>query len=336
MPSVSKTILILDPLLSQAWALSKRFKAAGFRVVGCFDSDDKGVKWALTWQVARRRVSELRCFADFNEQDGTIVPTGSFATSELVRQNKSITIGEILYDPANIVFFDKCNGQSIAERSGWRVPETWTEPDAIPEEIKEVFIKPSAECFGKIRKVLSVEKTKQLLMSGEYIAQRVIRSNGVFGYGFLASNGEVLASSMHYEVYSDPPPGGSAVIIKQFRDSHFEEKCKAFIKDIKYNGWGLIECKKDEITGDYIFLELNAKFWASLEFSMRNDKRFSSLLVGSKERERAVESMWFVGRTNVNSLRAAMKSLMVDKNICLYFEPGWTFALAWRLIHGHD
>lgn len=116
------------------------------------------------------------------------------------------------------------------------------------------------------------------------------------------------------------------------RDLRFEEKCQEFIRNIKYCGWGLIECKKDEISGEYIFLELNAKFWASLEFSMRNDKRFSSLLIGVKENERAVGSMWFVERTNVKSWKAAVQAMIMDKNISVQFEPGWLLSIIRKFV----
>lgn len=325
---MNKNILILDPLLSQAWALSKRFMAAGYYVVGRLNTEHENCLIDVyNWLLLRRRVNELSFVTDFREHEVIIIPTGTWATAELANQNKVITIGTVSYNPANIIFFNKCEGQSIAKSYGWEVPETWLESEQIPEEFEEVFVKPKAEGFGEIREIMSLEKAKIMLKGGRYIAQKVIRAEGVLGYGFLASEGEVLASSLHHEICSNPPFGGSAVLIKQLRDLRFEDKCIEFIRNIKYSGWGLIECKKNENTGEYIFLELNAKFWASLEFSMRNDKRFSSLLVGTKETKHAVGSMWFVDRTNAKSWKAVARALVMDKDICLHFEPGWLFSI---------
>lgn len=188
--------------------------AAGYYVIGRLDAEHRSyLKDAYNWLLLRKRADELRFITAFTGNEAILIPTGTNATLELAKQNRVITVGEVPYNSSNIIFFNKCKGQSIAESYGWRVPETWLDPEEIPDEFEEVFVKPAAEGLERTREILSAEKAKIMLKDGRYIAQEVIRSEGVLGYGFLANEGEVLASSMHHEIFSDPPFGGSAVLM---------------------------------------------------------------------------------------------------------------------------
>src|SRR5690606_40910508 len=92
-------------------------------------------------------------------------------------------------------------------------------------------------------------------------------------------NGEIKVMYTHFEEASIPITGGSAVSIRSFTDSRLETHTKNIIKKINYSGWGLAEYKYCERRNDYVFMEINAKFWASCQLAFDNEPKFSALLL---------------------------------------------------------
>src|SRR5690606_3951178 len=110
--------------------------------------------------------------------------------------------------------------------------------------------------------------------SGEYLFQESIMGEGTNGFAFLAQKGEVLVSAQHHELLSMPRDGGSAVLIRRIAEPRVDELSRRLLAHLRYDGWGLVEYKYCPRRRDYVLMEINAKFWASLDFSMRMEPGF--------------------------------------------------------------
>jgi hypothetical protein len=71
---------------------------------------------------------------------------------------------------------------------------------------------------------------------------------------------------LHHEILSTPVHGGSAVAVEAYESTRVQELARRLIADF---GWGLVEFKPCVRRGDFVLMEVNAKFWASIEFTLR-------------------------------------------------------------------
>ena len=93
-----------------------------------------------------------------------------------------------------------------------------------------------------------------------------------------------------------PKPVESAVLIRNNSAPDAVDATEALVQAARYSGWGLAEYRRHQASGDLFFMEVNAKFWASIEFTFRNDPQFSELLFGVRTEVDAPESMVFWDR----------------------------------------
>jgi hypothetical protein len=106
----------------------------------------------------------------------------------------------------------------------------------------------------------------------------------------------VVASSLHHEMFSCPHFGGSAVTTELYESARVEELAKRLIAEFQYSGWGLVEFKPCHHRQDFVLMELNAKFWASLEFTLRTRPLFARLLFGIESEGEAIRRMIWPAR----------------------------------------
>jgi len=156
------------------------------------------------------------------------------------------------------------------------------------------------------------------------IFQEFIESQGTYGVCFLADQGRLFATNTHFERESIPKEGGSAVIIERFNDDRLLRHTKRLIDSLNYSGWGLAEFKYCPRRDDYVFMEINAKFWASCEFAFVNEPLFLKLLFDIESREIAVERMVFVDRALSRGLPFVLKHLpYLFRGTMLRAYSGW-------------
>jgi predicted ATP-grasp superfamily ATP-dependent carboligase len=86
------------------------------------------------------------------------------------------------------------------------------------------------------------------------------------GYGFFAlyNHGECRAMFMHRRVRTFPATGGSSAVSESIYDERLMETGKKLLDALKWHGVAMVEFKKDDRTGEYVLMEINAKFWGSL------------------------------------------------------------------------
>ncbi|MDX9726597.1 MAG: ATP-grasp domain-containing protein [Bacteroidales bacterium] len=110
------------------------------------------------------------------------------------------------------------------------------------------------------------------------IIQRYIKGAG---YGFFAyyRKGECRSWFMHRRIREYPYTGGPSTCAESFFDEKILEHGKKILDHLKWDGVAMIEFKKEESSGVYYLMEINAKFWGSLDLALVAGVNFPRMLV---------------------------------------------------------
>jgi len=90
------------------------------------------------------------------------------------------------------------------------------------------------------------------------------------GYGFFAlyNHGEARAVFMHRRLREYPVTGGPSALAESIYDPMLMEQGLRLLDNLKWHGVAMVEFKKDILTGRYVLMEINPKFWGSLELAI--------------------------------------------------------------------
>ncbi|MDW8146124.1 MAG: hypothetical protein RMJ48_07455 [Roseiflexaceae bacterium] len=265
---------------------------------------------------------------DISSPKYQIVPTGAYST-KYVLDRQDARVGQITLSKEAVRVYDKVWAIEAAHSAGISTPLTWKNIEDIRSY--PLFYKQSYEQGGGIRGIARSETELPRKKDG-IIFQELIQSKGTYGVAFLADRGKIISYHMHYKSESYPKQGGSAVVIENFSSKELLDYSVRLIEGIDYSGWGLIEYKYCPRRNTFVFMEINAKFWASCEFTFRNNPSFLKLLFDIKSREIPVERMLFLERAIARGfpfLMALPGFLIQGSTVHVY--PGWLFRLALRL-----
>lgn len=284
-----KKILVYEASSSQALAIVKYIKQYSiYYIVGCLQ---KRVKF---YRSNYDEIVIVNNFAEIIVDDyDFILPMGANSTFDVVTKNTKLSyLNNIFFDINNLIVFDKSKMLNIVNSINIPIPETYDSKKQIKNF--PIFYKENFENGGGIRGIANsieeIPENKRLLY------QEFIDTPSTYGVGFLSKNGKVLTYTMHKEVLSIPKEGGSAVLIESFEDKRLLQYTETIVKKLNYNGWGLAEFKYCKRRDDYVFMEVNAKFWASIEFTLRNNSQFLKKLFSIEYTQKPTDRILFVNR----------------------------------------
>lgn len=226
---------------------------------------------------------------------GEVVPGGARSTEALLKVG-NIKLGEVHLNQDVLRaynknwFFDLCNDNNLP------LPTTYIDLREICVSDYPIFYKQKHEKGGGCRGVAFEKSYVPLNEVDDLVFQEFIDSQGTYGVGFLAKSGKVIVSHSHFEVESFPREGGSAVIAERIVDSRLLELTERIVGLLQYSGWGLAEYKYCPKRKDFVFMEVNAKFWASCEMALRNEPGFLKHLFGVQKEKEDIERLVFVNR----------------------------------------
>lgn len=226
-------------------------------------------------------------------------------SSEAILENADALPADIcLPTPSLLAYRTVCDKALMLERAkaaGLAVPPTVVlrNRDArdIPPDWYPVVLKPrksvvSAEqlsVWGKRTKtsVAFVEKAEDLgpaLAKIPHAAFPVLAQRRVQGAGegifLLRWNGEYLAEFAHRRIREKPPAGGVSVYRESVAvDPILGAAAKRLLDRLDWRGVAMVECKQDDATGEPVFMEVNGRFWGSLQLAIDAGVDFPSLLL---------------------------------------------------------
>ncbi|HYK11344.1 MAG TPA: ATP-grasp domain-containing protein [Gemmatimonadales bacterium] len=233
-----------------------------------------------------------------------LIPISDESTESVLENADALPADISLPTPSLYAYRTVCDKALMLERAksaGLGTPETIVLPNRqarnIPPEWFPIVLKPrrsvvSAEqmsVWGKRVKtsVAFVAKPEDLTAALARIpaaafpvlAQRRVQGAGV-GIFLLRWNGEYVAEFAHRRIREKPPAGGVSVYRESVPvDPVLGAAAKRLLDRLDWRGVAMVECKRDETTGEPLFMEVNGRFWGSLQLAIDAGVDFPSLLV---------------------------------------------------------
>ncbi|MDB4870294.1 MAG: hypothetical protein JWL97_1298 [Gemmatimonadales bacterium] len=139
------------------------------------------------------------------------------------------------------------------------------------------------------------------------LLQRRVTGPGM-GIFLLLWDGEQRAQFAHRRLCEKPPSGGVSVYCESVAmDEDLRDRSRALLDRFGWRGVAMVEYKRDAVTGQYYLMEVNGRFWGSLQLAIDAGVDFPRLLVASALGERTepqvtyrvgVRSRWWWGQVD--------------------------------------
>lgn len=241
------------------------------------------------------RISPFSDMGGLAEHDW-ILPTGIASTVAVLESRRKLQIGEVTMLQKNLQVCDKRSLLNMAIDCKVPVPKTYwdlSEIDHFP-----VFVKDAREDnrTERIRFVADSAEQLKTVKQDRLLVQEFIDSPNTYGVGFIADRGRLVAHFTHMETVSIPAQGGAAVLIEKIADQRMLDYTIKLLAALDYSGWGLAEFKYCPQRQDYVLMEINAKWWASTEFALRNNPQFMKELFAIESTLQDIPAAVFLGR----------------------------------------
>jgi len=203
-----------------------------------------------------------------------------------------------------------------AIRNGVPVPETIFVPDGAIEKVVDqitewpVVVKPGASLISRndlwaktsVHVARNADELMHLYQDHWYlkqpsiIQQRIIgEGQGIFG---LFSHGQPLALFAHRRIREKPPGGGVSVLRESIALAHpITDYALKIVQSAQWQGVAMVEFKVDRESGVPYLIEVNGRFWGSLQLAIDAgvDFPFLTYQLATAGRLETVEQKYGVG-----------------------------------------
>jgi predicted ATP-grasp superfamily ATP-dependent carboligase len=225
---------------------------------------------------------------------------------------------------------DKLKVTTVAARLGIPVPRTTVvqSPEALVEMPDfpgfPVVVKPrssrvrtpegwfsSGVRYATSRKQLLEDLRRRRPAEFPLMLQERIVGPGL-GVFLCYARGRVVARFCHRRIREKPPSGGVSVLSESVpMDPRAEASSVALLDHFSWSGPAMVEFKIDNRTGTPVLMEINGRFWGSLQLAIDAGVDFPAIAVEDDPEPRAgyrvgVRSRWLWG--DVDSLLIRMRS----------------------------
>jgi predicted ATP-grasp superfamily ATP-dependent carboligase len=116
--------------------------------------------------------------------------------------------------------------------------------------------------------VLRLYRTTEVLASCPSLIQERIVGPGI-GVFVLCDHGRLLTAFAHRRVREKPPSGGASVLCESVAvDPALCEQAMRLLGPLGWHGVAMMEYKQDRRTGTPVLMEVNGRFWGSLQLAI--------------------------------------------------------------------
>lgn len=195
------------------------------------------------------------------------------------------------------------------------VPAQWTiaAPDDIPEipaDRYPLVVKPARSVVtgteGRRKVTVQYANDREELAeilrvlgkdAGPFLLQARITGPGV-GIFLLRWNGRIVASFAHRRIREKPPSGGVSVCCESIAPPpELVTQSIRLLEALDWEGVAMVEYKRDQRTGRHYLMEINPRFWGSLQLAVDSGVNFPWYLYQAIEgADVAPITRWEVGR----------------------------------------
>jgi predicted ATP-grasp superfamily ATP-dependent carboligase len=228
------------------------------------EEDDERFVAALT-EIARRRRADV------------VLPVG-YASTRAVARHRDAFAGVACVAVADWeamqVAGSKRATTELAQRLGVPTPRTFASADDV--ESFPVVVKESLGS-GHVRYV-NDRRELDALSGDDLVLQEYVPGEGR-GFFCLMDSGVEKAMFMHRRIREFPVTGGASTAAESFYDERLRELGLTLLRDLRWHGVAMAEFKVDARDGSYKLLELNPKFWGSIDLAIAAGVDFPWLAV---------------------------------------------------------
>jgi len=212
----------------------------------------------------------------------------SYKATKALAQNRSlfqphVWIGIADYSKIEMAANKNCMAR-LAKKVGVPAPHTFV-PTSM-EELREIsrelkypaVVKPQRETAGHSVKYVENEKSLVELFERIFSVDRLLPGDiplvqefiPGYGCGFFASyqNGVCKRVFMHRRIREYPASGGVSTCAESFYDAKLEEYGKRLLDELGWHGVAMVEFRHDARDGEFKLMEVNPKFWGSVELAL--------------------------------------------------------------------
>jgi predicted ATP-grasp superfamily ATP-dependent carboligase len=159
-----------------------------------------------------------------------------------------------------VVAADKAAAVALAKAVAVPTPSVFAHPDDVDRF--PVVVKPR-HGSGVVRYANGAEELAEAFTPDSTIQQYIAGT----GYGFSAlfDHGVEKAFFMHKRVREYPVTGGASTAAESFYDERLRNQGLRLLRALGWHGVAMAEFKYDERDGEYKLIEINPKFWGSLD-----------------------------------------------------------------------
>ena len=161
-----------------------------------------------------------------------------------------------------VVAADKAAAVAFARAVGVPTPTVFADPsdvDHFPVVVKPTF------GSGIVRYVNTAEELEEAFTPDSTI-QEYLAGTG-YGFSALFDHGVEKAFFMHRRVREFPVTGGASTAAESFYDERLRDHGLRLLRALGWHGVAMAEFKYDERDGEYKLIEINPKFWGSLDLA---------------------------------------------------------------------
>jgi len=169
---------------------------------------------------------------------------------------------------------NKDETMNFAQKIGIAIPRTYRD---IQEIDRFPIVAKGVRESGQIRYLNSLEELRRIDTSNTIIQEFIPGE----GYGFFAlfNRGEPRAIFMHRRIREYPITGGPSTAAISIYDRELMTLGLKLLRGLRWHGVAMTEFKKDSRDGKYKLMEINPKFWGSLDLAIFSGVDFPYLLV---------------------------------------------------------
>ena len=170
--------------------------------------------------------------------------------------------------------------------------------------------------------ILDAERNEEfpLLLQERIIGEGV----GIF---LCMDRGKAVAAFNHRRIREKPPSGGVSVLRESVPlDPVLKEYSEQLLNALKWHGVAMVEFKRDKRTGEGKLMEINGRFWGSLQLAIDSGVNFPSILAKIAKGEKinpvmdyrvGIKTRWFWGDVD------ALLTRIIKSNKTLNLPPGF-------------
>ncbi len=285
-------VLITDSTYKHSIALARYLKREmpDLHLVGCSIQGRPVPDWYGCFDETIRRTSVEEVLA--KQSFDMVIPVGGLGVLAVARLCPELAVLPSLEQIE--ICYDKPRTLALAKQLSVPAPESFfiASPEAeIPEPTSfPCVVKPSREAtsWKSVDYCNTYEELKRAVPNQLHhlrndpgagvLIQEYIPGKG-HGFFALMDRGVPLRVFMHERLRENPPTGGVSCAARSHYSARMEELGLKLLSALKWTGVAMVEFKLDPRTGDFVLMEINGKFWGSLELALSAGVNFGADLV---------------------------------------------------------